>query len=137
MASYSRGCKKCGRRINLRKMPGGQWVAFEGFDTVHDCHSAKERSPAKPLPKKHEQNESRTEESIYDNIDFPEVMIGGVQDTSPPKNSSSDSSRISHQKETIRIPQPSIPPKTTNFWPWMFWVLVSVLILYWFISHHR
>lgn len=35
--SYSRLCKKCGRRINMRKMPAGQWVAFEGYDQLHDC----------------------------------------------------------------------------------------------------
>lgn len=27
--SYTRNCKKCGQRISLREMPGGQWVAFD------------------------------------------------------------------------------------------------------------
>lgn len=35
--SYRRRCKYCGRWIQLRQMPHGQWVAFEGYDTVHDC----------------------------------------------------------------------------------------------------
>ena len=27
--SYTRNCKKCGQRISLREMQGGQWVAFD------------------------------------------------------------------------------------------------------------
>jgi len=36
MSNYSRNCRDCGRRINLREMPHGQWVAFEG-DRQHKC----------------------------------------------------------------------------------------------------
>lgn len=39
MASYSRNCRYCGRGINLRKMPHGQWVPFEGSEQ-HKCQSA-------------------------------------------------------------------------------------------------
>lgn len=35
--SYYRDCKWCGRRIQMRKMPGGQWLAFEGYATQHNC----------------------------------------------------------------------------------------------------
>lgn len=38
--SYHRHCKYCGRWIQLRKMPHGQWVAFEGYDQVHDCQKS-------------------------------------------------------------------------------------------------
>lgn len=44
MTSYHRECKHCGRLIQLRLMPGGQWVAFEGYDTVHDCSTPVRRS---------------------------------------------------------------------------------------------
>jgi predicted DNA-binding transcriptional regulator YafY len=37
MSSYYRNCKHCGNRIQLREMPAGQWLAFEGFDTPHEC----------------------------------------------------------------------------------------------------
>jgi hypothetical protein len=47
-ASYYRSCRTCGRRIQLRKMPGGQWVAFEGFDTLHDCSRQPERQQQHP-----------------------------------------------------------------------------------------
>jgi hypothetical protein len=36
MSNYSRTCKDCGRWINLRQMPHGQWEAFEG-DQAHNC----------------------------------------------------------------------------------------------------
>ena len=36
-SSYYRACRKCGQRIQMREMPHGQWVAFEGFDTPHNC----------------------------------------------------------------------------------------------------
>jgi hypothetical protein len=47
-ASYYRSCRTCGRRIQLRKMPGGQWVAFEGFDTLHDCSRKSEHQQQQP-----------------------------------------------------------------------------------------
>ena len=37
--SYTRDCRYCGRRIQLRQMPGGQWVPFEGFDMPHKCNA--------------------------------------------------------------------------------------------------
>ena len=42
--SYKRQCKDCGRWIQLRRMPHGQWLAFEGFDTPHDCSRPPVRS---------------------------------------------------------------------------------------------
>jgi hypothetical protein len=44
MASYRRRCRHCGRLIQLRRMPGGQWVAFEGYEQVHDCTAPPSRT---------------------------------------------------------------------------------------------
>lgn len=38
-SSYYKDCRTCGRRIQMRRMPAGQWVAFEGYDNVHRCNS--------------------------------------------------------------------------------------------------
>jgi hypothetical protein len=38
--SYRRRCKYCGKWIQIRQMPHGQWVAFEGYDTVHNCKNS-------------------------------------------------------------------------------------------------
>jgi hypothetical protein len=36
--SYTRPCNKCGERISLRQMPGGQWVAFDvSTEESHVC----------------------------------------------------------------------------------------------------
>jgi len=43
VASYKRQCRKCRQWIQLRQMPGGQWVAFEGYDTVHRCSSTRQK----------------------------------------------------------------------------------------------
>ena len=48
MAAYHRKCSKCGRLIQMRQMPQGQWVAFEGYDTPHDCHKTPTKSAIRP-----------------------------------------------------------------------------------------
>ena len=48
MSSYSRACKYCGRRINLRQMPHGQWVPFEG-DQQHVCDEPPPTRAAPPV----------------------------------------------------------------------------------------
>lgn len=35
--SYSKRCVYCGKWIQMREMPHGQWVPFEDYDTVHNC----------------------------------------------------------------------------------------------------
>lgn len=68
-SSYSRNCRNCGRRIQLRQMPAGQWVAFEGYDTQHDC-----KRP--PSGKGRQENRSpNNQQSPYDGLDFPEGLV--------------------------------------------------------------
>ncbi len=51
MSSYTRLCRHCGRRINLRQMQHGQWVAFEG-DQQHICDEpAPPRAPPPTRPR--------------------------------------------------------------------------------------
>ena len=46
--SYTKLCNKCGQRISLREMRGGQWVAFDvNTDKVHK-HSKKQGKVKKP-----------------------------------------------------------------------------------------
>lgn len=40
--SYFTNCKWCGERIHMRQMPYGQWLAFDGPDSVHNCGQASE-----------------------------------------------------------------------------------------------
>jgi hypothetical protein len=50
MSSYSRACRNCGRRINIRLMPHGQWVSFEG-DQQHVCDDPPPKRTAPPVVK--------------------------------------------------------------------------------------
>lgn len=51
-------------------MPNGKWVAFEGYDAVHDCKKpiARKPSPTTPYPR-------REKEDIYEDLSIPEVEI--------------------------------------------------------------
>jgi hypothetical protein len=84
--SYYRPCRKCGRRIHLRQMPAGQWVAFEGYDTPHKCNELpKRRSTAPPPPRRAEQAAGG-----YDDLEFADIRVGddGTTATAPPSNPS-------------------------------------------------
>jgi len=53
----------------MREMPGGQWVAFEGYDTLHEC-SADSPSPSRPAPRRQQarqpfpENGRKTREAV-------------------------------------------------------------------------
>ena len=79
--SYTRPCNKCGERISLRQMPGGQWVAFDvSTEESHICGvknkpdiSVKLKSKKKPkqvndsIDLGYEDNNEKEESKIYDN----------------------------------------------------------------------
>ena len=75
MPSYHRTCRKCGRRIQLRQMPGGQWVAFEGYEELHSCGR-------RPQPKARPVGPQQTERGgsagpSYDDLGFADISIEG------------------------------------------------------------
>jgi hypothetical protein len=79
--SYKRNCRSCARRIQMRRMPGGQWLAFEGYDTIHDCASAptrKERYSSSYQQSLRIEPESR--ETIYDGLKFDGDFTLGESD---------------------------------------------------------
>lgn len=72
-SSYQRKCRDCGRRIQLRKMPAGQWVAFEGYNTQHNCKRPPRSKSSKISPSPDSQN------SPYDSLGFMEgFSVGGA-----------------------------------------------------------
>lgn len=75
MKSYYRNCRNCGRRIQLRQMPAGHYVAYEGYDTIHDCNKIPER-------RKNDSQASKSTEVKpgYDDLGFIDVTVpdGGV-----------------------------------------------------------
>src|SRR5262245_54037480 len=78
-SSYYRNCRKCGRRIQLRQMPGKQWVAYEGYDTIHNCSVAPKRE------RRRQPGHSHTGPG-YEDIEFSDIDVTDgnrpVQDSS-------------------------------------------------------
>ena len=88
--SYKRRCQNCKLWIQLRKMPGGQWVAFEGWDTIHDCKQPVATSAAPKWKNIHDKGD------LYDNIELGDFDIPGS--SSPalrPTHASRSTSRYS------------------------------------------
>ncbi len=72
-SSYYRTCRWCGRRIQMREMQAGQWVAFEGYDRLHKC-SKPSSAIAPPLAKRSTEASAHSEPTA----------------TVPPKNTSAE-----------------------------------------------
>ena len=48
--AYIRNCETCGKRISLREMPGGQWVAFDiNTQKPHKHRKKPKNSRGKPI----------------------------------------------------------------------------------------
>src|SRR4030043_610486 len=76
MKSYHRKCRKCGRTIQMRLMPHGQWVAFEGYDTPHDCSMPIPRCDnSKTLQLFENSPPGKKESGNYDDLGFPDISI--------------------------------------------------------------
>lgn len=73
MKSYFRKCKHCGRRIQMRQMPAGQWVAFEGYDTPHDCNSPPPPSTGRPIQE--ERTDPGERRPGYGDLDFIDIKV--------------------------------------------------------------
>jgi hypothetical protein len=66
-SSYTRPCRTCQRRISMRQMPHGQWVAFEN-DEPHNCSKPPKVDVVRSTPRKSPQVDAPTE---FDDIVVP------------------------------------------------------------------
>ena len=103
-SSYYKRCDVCDRQIQLRKMPGGQWVAFEGFDTIHKHEKPIVRTrsssnhtkwpPAMKTPPPY--RAGRPERSRpYDDLNFDDIEVPGNGESKKAKPVRKASSRSS------------------------------------------
>ena len=90
--SYIKSCDVCGKKISLRQMPGGQWVAFNyQTDDPHNHRSPKKKVTRRKSPK--EKSRAREREIVLTPLD-PQVSDIPVQanreegNMSTPKNKS-------------------------------------------------
>lgn len=136
MASYSRNCNRCGKRINLRQMPGGQWVAFEGYDSPHDCNVSRQvRQPTIP-PHQATSGAGNDERTVYDDLEFPEVRVGEATGVTPqPRATASPTSRTPPSR--VNLPRTSTathvrqsPQSKPKIQPWMWWLGFVLLVLF-------
>lgn len=108
MASYSRNCKYCGRRINMRQMPHGQWVPFEGSE-AHKCQSTstKRTTPQRSL------NLSEQSQSFRNawgaDLDFGEDFTVPNSQT---KGKESSNPSTSYQPQASQPHSTNIPPRS-------------------------
>lgn len=88
--SYHRNCVKCGRRIQMRRMPAGHWLPFEGYDMVHVCGAGASIDSQRP---EHYSNAttnptSRTNSAAgYDTLEFVDFNLPGQSETQSSKES--------------------------------------------------
>lgn len=142
MPSYHRKCKHCGSTIQMRQMPHGQWVAFEGYDTLHDCSKpiSREYHPKTPLlfePPPSEKKESGS----YDDLEFPDINIprqaskkrgGPLVDSGsnvgsfPSNPKEKPAYNETRQSDVIKKKTTSIP---SGFWWIIFWLGIILLLI--------
>lgn len=79
-SSYTRPCKYCNRIIQLRSMPAGQWVAFEG-DGVHKCLSNHPTNKTGFAKNTSENTSKKSKSDIYSDLDFFEVNVDSQPNT--------------------------------------------------------
>jgi hypothetical protein len=66
--SYIRPCRSCARRISMRQMPHGKWVAFENGE-AHHCSEPPMVEVVRPGPRQTRQVDAPTE---FDDIVIPD-----------------------------------------------------------------
>ena len=115
--SYSRNCRYCGRRIQLRKMPHGKWVAFEGWDTPHNCSSVPPKTTKPSAPGNQPMSKSDPD---FIEFDMPRRSYGAANDKGRPPSRGPDSSQPRHSPPTRR---------SHNWGVWIFWAIVIVVII--------
>jgi len=126
----------------MRQMPHGQWVAFEGYDTPHDCSKPIPRDDnPKILPFFESPPPRKKESGNYDGLGFPDISIPrqGSQGKDEPladvarKVSSFPSSQEektalkgTKQGYVVQKKTKSIP---SGFWWIIFWLGILLLLL--------
>jgi hypothetical protein len=108
-------------------MPNGKWVAFEGYDTLHNCKKPIARNPSPGTSHTREQDKG-----IYDDLPIPEIEIGKVSSTAQQSTKAEGKSSDQH-RPPILPPVGYEQPRSNIFSkmpPIVWWIAVG-LIAYW------
>src|SRR5262249_46469937 len=85
MANYSRKCRHCERWINLRQMPHGRYVAFEG-DEPHKCDAppARKVAPRAKPPTQPGNKAQKTFTPYYPVVETPSYSVAETSSAPTP-----------------------------------------------------
>ncbi len=92
----------------MRQMPAGQWVAFDGYDTVHVCHSIEPRG--KPTDEKEKSAKTNTNSNDFlSDIEIPNISItkkykqvnSAGEKISPDRQSNKQTNKIQNKSQTV------------------------------------
>ena len=109
--SYFRDCKWCGQRIHMRQMPHGQWVAFDGDESVHECGQSSQYDNA---PSTH----AAPTRPVY-----PSSPAGSPTSPQP-------SAHSGNQPQSPTTPSISPQPAKSESLPAWIWWAIAIVILY-------
>lgn len=97
----------------MREMPYGQWVAFDGYDSVHKCGQVSEYDAAPSASSR------------------PDGSRGHSTQTPPDAKPSAPQPSASG---TDRGQQSWSPPKKEKGWPAWVWWLIVIAVLYFLLK---
>jgi len=124
-------------------MPEGQWVAWEGYDTIHDCNNPPIRADKKTgwinFPDLEQEQE---ETNLYGELEFPDIEIEGRTHERPEsfKQKGRKFHDISTHTEASASPEAEYPESSDSAHRWnipewlktlLAWIIFfGVLILF-------
>jgi hypothetical protein len=117
-------------------MPGGQWVAFEGYDTLHKCNTPP------PFPSRNpSSSQEQGGQAVSDkDLDFYDIEIKGsgkevsrlpLQTVEKANKQASFQDKTSALNSSVTRPTPI----RSGFPQWIWWV-AGALCLLWLMSKH-
>lgn len=146
--SYYRQCQFCDRRIQMRLMPNGRWLPFDGFEIRHDCRS--NRPSGSPISDSIHTREPSPVRStgLFDDIDFAQVQVPEHRSPSAQSQTSSTvrppasparavrkrSEVLSSQSRrdtpiTITTAKPGTNKSSSSERKWGIWFIVLVILV--------
>jgi hypothetical protein len=132
--SYLTTCKWCGERIHMRQMPHGQWVAFEGAESVHHCGQLSDYGPTSSTSQRG--SFSTQTPTVPQPTAKTEVLRCGAcgQNNRVTEQASSASHRCGRCKSPLPNPFGSAATvarkKKQEGLPWWVWWVIGAIVLF-------
>lgn len=128
MASYTKKCQ-CGKLINIRKMPNGRWVAFEGYDTLHKHPTAVPETNSSDRPVRKARKTDR-ERDTFDDLEFSDIAVEPGKKSKPKISPHPQKQPPSYDEPRTPLPdiRPPAPQPTRSILIWV-WVAIAAGVI--------